>query len=282
MKLIYALCGLLLANASWAAPDLAVDAIKMPAWLVHGAQRQPLAVGTALRSGDVLLTGNGARVRLRAADGSDMRLGGNAQLDLSGIGRKHHDRPKFSAQLVLVKGAFRYTTQPGGSLHEREVSVHVAGVDVATQGADLWCRATGSGSGMVLLKSGTAMMAHGTTLYEMDRPLMSYVMTGGTPVPLSDVSPERFRKLAQETAMGVGSVRRGGRWKVNLEELKGEKATLAAYDRLRAAGYDVRILPLHAGKYRLHIIRLANRDAAEAVAGELRGKLGVRAPHVSR
>ena len=45
MKLIYALCGLLLANAAWAMPDMEVESIRMPAWVEHGARHRPLAVG---------------------------------------------------------------------------------------------------------------------------------------------------------------------------------------------------------------------------------------------
>jgi FecR protein len=287
MKLIYALCGLLLANVAWAVPDVAVEAIRMPAWLERGAQRQPLAVGMELRSGDMLLTGSGSRVLLRTAGGSYMQLGENAQLDLSGVGRKHEDHPIFSAELVLVKGAFRFTTRRGGKLHDREVTLHVAGAAVGTQGADLWCQSTGDGNGMVLLAAGAASVSQGNAaLFEMDQPLSSFVMTKGSkePMPLAGMKPERFAKLARETAIaaGTGAVRSGGRWKVSLMERKGEAGTLAAYDSLRSAGYDARIQPLPGGRYRLRIIQLPSRAEAEVLAQSLTGEMGISRPRVGR
>lgn len=74
MKLLYALCGLLLAGTAWAE---------------RGAQRFPLSPGTALDSGDMLLTGQGARVLFKAADGSAIKLGENARLQVSGLAQHY-------------------------------------------------------------------------------------------------------------------------------------------------------------------------------------------------
>ncbi|MBI1175148.1 MAG: hypothetical protein GC139_07775 [Sideroxydans sp.] len=286
MKLIYALCGLLLANAAWAVPDVVVDGVRMPAWVERGAQRQPLAVGMELRSGDVLVTGQNSRVLLKSADGSDIRLGENAEFDLSSIGRQHEAQPVFSAVLDVVKGAFRFTTSQLGKLRERQVTIKVANATLGIRGTDVWGKAAASGDDLVVLIEGRISVTHGNEApFIMDQPLTSFVMPkGAAPLPLAKIDQVQLAKLALETEIspGQGAVRSGGRWKVNLMELDGEPATLEAYDALRAAGYDVRILPLQAGKYRLRIIQLPSRAEAEALARDLSGKMGIVAPGVSR
>lgn len=286
MKLIYALCGLLLANAAWAVPDVVVDSVRMPAWLERGAQRKPLAVGMELGSGDALVTGQGSRVLLRSADGSNISLGANARVVLNKVGRQHDGRPQFQATLLLEKGPLRFTTSQRGKLRTREVAVRAAGVNVAISAGDVWCNVTDADSGMVLLLAGTASVAHGADApLALDQPLNSVVMAKGeAPLPMSGIGQKRLTKLMQETeiASGQGALRIGGRWKVNLLEQEGEVATLASYDALRSAGYDARILPLTKSKYRLRIIGSPSRAEAEALAAELRGKMGITAPQVSR
>lgn len=286
MKLIYALCGLLLANAAWAVPDVVVDGVLMPAWVERGAQRMPLAAGMELQSGDALVTGTGSRVQLKTADGSDIRLGENARFVLDKVGQQHEARPQFEAMLALEKGAFRFATPQRGKPYTRNVTVKVAGVNVTFTGGDVWAKAEGEDGGMVLLLAGTASVAHGTdALLTLDQPLTSVVMSkDAAPLPMSGTDQKRVDKLMQETAIadGLGVVRSGGKWKVNLMEQEGEDATLASYDALRTAGYDVRILPLGGGKFRLRIAQLPNRAEAEALAHNLSGKMGIVSPTVSR
>lgn len=286
MKLIYALCGLLLANAAWAVPDMVVDGVQMPAWVERGAQRMPLAVGMELQSGDALLTGADSRVLLKSADGSDIRLGENARLVLESVGRKHDGQPQFDAMLDVVKGAFRLTTSQHGKLHAREVTVKTAGVAVTTDKGDIWIRAEDDGSGMVLLLDGHAAVAHGDEApLALNEPLASVVMArDAAPLPMSGIEQKRLDKLKQQTEFvpGQGVVRSGGKWKLNLMDQDGAEAALATYDELRAAGYDVRILPLDKDKYRLRIIQLPDRAAAEALAHNLSGKMGIVSPSASR
>ena len=60
---------------------------------------------------------------------------------------------------------------------------------------------------------------------------------------------------------------------------------LRLYDALRAAGYAVRIQPQKLGEKRIYHLRLAHlpsKAEAEALAGSIRGKMGVAEPSVSR
>jgi hypothetical protein len=64
-----------------AAPSPAVvEAVQMPAWVERGGGRMPLAPGMALQSDDDLRTGADARLLLKLAEGSAVKLGENAQL----------------------------------------------------------------------------------------------------------------------------------------------------------------------------------------------------------
>lgn len=286
MKLITALIPLCLVTSAWAEPDMLVSGVKMPAWVERGAQRLPLAPGMELSNGDILLTGQNSRVLLKAADGSDIKLGESARLALSGLAQKRDGQPLFSAALNVLKGAFRFTTSAVARLRGREVKVKVAGATVGIRGTDVWGKAAETDKDVVCLIEGKISVNYlDEPAFVMDEPLSFYKMPkNAAPAPVAKVDMEQLKKWAAETeiAAGQGAARTGGVWKVDLKTVEGEAATLTAYDELRAAGYDARILPLDAGKYRLYIMQLPSRDEAAALARELTGKMGIDSPAVSR
>ncbi|TXT24568.1 MAG: Sporulation domain-containing protein [Gallionellaceae bacterium] len=309
MKLLYGLFGLLLANAAWAAPDMLVDGVKMPAWVERGAQRFPLSPGMELSSGDTLLTGQGARVLLNAADGSAIKLGENARLQVSALAQKRDGASLFSAALEVAKGAFRFTTSVLHRLHARDITVRVAGATAGIRGTDVWGKVgarmsisalekalgknldvadkeTKMDFDTVCLIEGKISITHGgETPFVMDQPQTFYVMPkGAAPLPVGGLSSEQLDKWAAETEItaGQGAARSGGKWKVRLLTADSERDALAAYDALRGAGYDARIHPLQDGQYQLRITQLPSRADAEALARELTGKMGIVAPTVGR
>jgi len=286
MKLIVLLGALLLVAPAWAEPDISVVGVKMPAWVERGSQRMPLAPGMELSNGDVLVTGQNSRVLLKAADGSDVKLGEYARIELSGLSQKRDGRPLFSAALNVLKGAFRFTTSAVAKLREREVLVKVAGATVGIRGTDVWGKAAETDKDVVCLIEGKISVNYlDEPAFVMDEPLSFYKMPkGAAPAPVAKVDLEQLKKWAAETEIpaGQGAVRAGGKWKVDLKTVEGEAKMLEAYDEFRAAGYNVRILPLTDGKYRLRIIQLPSRAEAEALARELTGKMGIETPVVSR
>ena len=309
MKLLYALCGVLLMNSVWAAPDMVVEGVKMPTWVERGLLRFPAAPGMALNNNDVLLTGAGARLLLRAADGSAIKLGENARLQLSGLGQTQASQSVFTAVMDVAKGAFRFTTGVLAKLRERQVTVKVANATIGIRGTDVWGKAGGKMGVSVMEKvtgqtlerpdkdgkvdfdvvcliEGKISVTHANTApFEMNQAQTFYVMPqDAAPLPVSSLPTEQLNKWAAETeiAAGQGAARSGGKWKINLLVANSEKETLAAYDELRDAGYAVRILPLTEGQYQLRITQLPDRAEAEALARELTGKMGVVAPVVTR
>ncbi|MGA9665704.1 MAG: SPOR domain-containing protein [Gallionella sp.] len=307
-KTVAALLLLIMAPV-YAAPDIVVQGIQMPAWLQRGKITRPLSVGMALRDGDRLITGADARILLQAADGSAIKLGENASMTISDLAKERNDKGLFTALLDVAKGAFRFTTAKIARLRPRDVTVRVAGATVGIRGTDVWGKVGGKmdiaamenamGKSLpdtdkqakmefdvVCLIEGKISVAHANEPpFVMDQPQTFYVMRkDAPPFPVAALAAEQLAKWAAETeiAAGQGAARSGGRWKVQLLTAKSEHDAIAMYDELRAAGYDAHILPLEGGQYQLRIAHLPSRTEAEALVRKLAGKMGIAAPEAIR
>ena len=103
---------LLLSLPVSAAPNAIVEGVQMPAWIERDGSRAPLVVGMEVRNGDQVRTGSNARMLVRTADGSQVKLGENAVLKFDNLHQKQVDQnPLFTAALDVLKGAFRFTTR---------------------------------------------------------------------------------------------------------------------------------------------------------------------------
>ena len=299
---------LIFANPATAAvAGMVVDGVKMPVWVERGATRLPAAPGMALNNGDGIVTGKGARILLKTADGALVKLGENAHMTISGLDSQ--PSAHFKAALNVAKGAFRFTAGILAKLRSREVTVKVANATIGVRGTDVWGKAGGNMSAAVLEKAigthpgaqnanekidfdvvclieGKIEVAYGPgEAFVMDQPQTVYVMPReATPLPVSPLASEQLGIWAAETeiAAGQGAARSDGKWKVNLLVAANAPDALAHYDELRSAGYPARILPLPDDQYQLRITQLPSRAEATALAQELTGKMGIVAPTVSR
>ena len=104
--LLLAFATALLATAVHAQPSAVVEAVQYPAWLERGGSTVPLAPGTALQSNDRVRTGSNARVQVKMAEGSTVKLGENAKVTIERV----ENRGIFRAALNVLGGAFRFTT----------------------------------------------------------------------------------------------------------------------------------------------------------------------------
>ncbi|MCZ7565685.1 MAG: hypothetical protein M5U08_19400 [Burkholderiales bacterium] len=89
-----------------AAQDAVVDSVQMPAWLERDGRVAPLAPGMALESRDAVRTGPEARLLLKLAEGSSVKLGANAVLRLDGVAMRREDGV-FAAAMKVLAGAGR-------------------------------------------------------------------------------------------------------------------------------------------------------------------------------
>ena len=265
-----------------------VDSVQMPAWVERKGVRQPLVPGQALENHDRVLTGTDARVLINLAEGSAVKLGENAQLDLNALG--HRENRVFTAALDVARGAFRFTTGVFSKLRQpRAINVRIATITAGIRGTDLWGSSDGERDLICLLEGHITVFHAQDEARQMSEPLSFYVAPkGAAPKPIDKVDVEQVGKWSAQTEVQVGSgyARRGGKWKVELATLDGEADALALYDRARAAGYAVRIKP-RAGangayRYALRVMQLPTQAEAAMLAAKLKTSLELAAPVVTR
>ncbi|MBI3936271.1 MAG: SPOR domain-containing protein [Betaproteobacteria bacterium] len=279
---------MLVAGQLAAAPNLTVEGVQMPAWVEHQGVKLPLGLETPLQTGDRILTGPGARVLLRLGDGSLIKLGENAVLALDELARKRLDvREVVMASLDVVRGAFRFTTQAlTRQKIERDVRVKIVTITMGIRGTDVWGKGAADRD-IVCLIEGAIEVRHRDKSFTMQEPLSFYIAPRDKPAgPVARVSREQLRQWALETEItaGAGAVRRGGRWKVYAATAETQQEALAAYDKLRDAGYAAEIRPVKregATQYRVRIANLPSEKEGRALAARLKAELAIAEPRVS-
>jgi cell division septation protein DedD len=265
-----------------------VDSVQMPAWVDRKGVRQPLAPGQSLQNHDRVVTGADARVLISLAEGSAVKLGENAQLDLNALGRR--ENRVFTAALDVAQGAFRFTTGVFSKLRQqRAINVRIATITAGIRGTDLWGSSDGERDLVCLLEGHITVLHPQDEAREMSEPLSVYTAPkGAAPGPIDKVDAEQVRVWSAQTEVQVGGgyARRGGKWKVELATLESEGEALALYDRARAAGYAVRIKPLSgeggAYRYAVRVMQLPTQAEAVMLAAKLTPALELAAPVVTR
>ena len=274
-----ALLALLLTGQTLAA-DLRVIGVQLPAWVERGNVHQPLTPGMELRASDSVHTGPGARLLLRMGEGSNVKLGENAVLQLDTLGVAQEDKGLFRAALSVLTGAFRFTTDKLLKSNRREITVHVAAVTAGIRGTDLWGRA-GSDKDIVCLIEGKIEVAkEGHMPVTMSDPLSFYVAPkDGDPLPVAAVPPEKLQQWAQETeiADGMPVLRAEGRYSVQVAMAGSQQEALAWYDQLRAAGYPAKIRPQGRKHFSVRVPGLSDATGAAALAQRLSSEFKTQA-----
>ena len=266
---------LALVAAPAAAQTLTVEGVVSPAWVERGGQRLPVAAGMRLDNKDRVVTGDGARLLLRLAEGSAVKLGENATLALDGLAQEKggDSRRLVTAALDVVKGAFRFTTgifesRPAG----RDVKIRIRTVNAGIRGTDLWGKSDDKRD-LVCLIEGKISVAHPQAgEFTMADPLSFFVAPrDAKPLPVAPVNPKQLEEWAAETEIqpGSGALRRGGRVSVDAAVSGDQAAARAHLDKLRAAGYPAVMRTVKVAdraEYRVRVQSFpTQRDAAAAV-----------------
>ncbi len=288
LRLSPILFALLMNNAAYAAADLTVQGVQMPAWLQRDNAQYPLSIGTTLNNDDKIITGANARVLLQGADGSAIKLGQNANLRVSNLAQKYEDKPLFTALLDVAKGAFRFTTAALAKNKPRAVTINVANSTIGIRGTDVWGK-DGDDKGIVCLIEGKiAVQGADQSQFEMADALTFYEMPKGSAAKaVTAVEPAQLALWAAETeiAPDAAAAKTGGKWKVVLLTAADQASALTAYDAWHNAGYAVRLMPVLQGDahvYQVRIESFASKAAALQLAKQVTGKLGADAPSVIR
>jgi hypothetical protein len=268
----------LAAAASWAQPAV-VEAVQYPAWLERGGSAVPLTPGIALQPSDTLRTGGNARVQLKLAEGSTVKLGENARFTVERV----EDRGVFRAALLIVAGAFRFTTDKLAGNRRRDIAIKVKTVTAGIRGTDLWGKSTDQRDLVCLLDGRITVGAEGHPQVTLDQPLDFYQKPRDGPPEVSKVDAKQIEEWAAETEIaGDGpAARAGGRWRVVAAKYESRDPALATSRRLRAAGYPAEIAGPVGGIFSVQVRGLAGEREARALMANLRSIPGITIPAVS-
>jgi hypothetical protein len=232
-----------------------------------------------------LRTGANSKLLLRMAEGSLVRLGegGTLKLDQMGQGKDK----VFAAALNVVQGAFRFTTAALRVQPRRNINITIATLAAGIRGTDLWGKAAVDRDILCLIEGKIEVRRGQDPPFQMDQPLSLYIAPrDAPPQPVAPIDPEQLRIFAAETeiAPGSGAAYRGGKWKVIAASFEKRGEALRLYEALRAGGYAAEIRTALLRGKRIYDVRLAHlpsRAEAEALAGSIRGRMGVDNPRVA-
>jgi len=258
-----------------AAPDTVVEGIQLPAWVTRDGKRQPLALGTELRSNDEVSTGASSRLLLRLGDGSMVKLGENGKLQLSDLVQKRKEG-FITATLRVLEGAFRFTTEAAAKNRgTRDITVQFPTVTAGIRGTDIWGKNLGDKEVVVLIEGKITVTRKGDAPVQMNDPLTYLQAPNSGPATVQAVPMDQLKAWAAETEIGEGkgALRKGGRWKLYIGSYQQQLEALSLYDSLRREGYPVRIQPRQADGEPLYRVRLAgfsSEQEANALGARLK------------
>ena len=260
---------------SQAAQDMLVEGIRLPAWVIRDGQRQPLALGAALKASDQVSTGSNARALLRLADASMVKLGENASLQLSELVQKPRDH-FIGATLKVLEGAFRFTTETAMKYRaRRNITVQFATLTAGIRGTDIWGKNLGDREVIVLIEGKITVTKAGEPTMQMTDALTYLQAPSAGAMTTQPVVADQLKAWAEETELGEaqGSLRKGGRWKLYIGNYRQQLEALSLYDSLRREGYPVRIQPQQTDdgtRYRLRLAGFPSEQEADAVGLRLK------------
>lgn len=260
-----------------AADLMRVEGLQMPAWVERDGKREPLLPGMALRNGDTVMTGDGARALLRLADGSTVKLGENGRLSLAGMDKRPGSATTelVTASLDVLAGAFRFTTTTLFKFRgERDVKVKIVTMTAGIRGTDVWGKAA-SDRDIVCLIRGTIEVTRGPDNFTMAEPMSFFIAPrNAAPAPVARVSEQQLAEWAKETDIPKGSgVRKGGAFGVLAVTHTDEKLARQAQAELGSLGFasSLRTVKTETGAtYYVRIAQLASKQEADAIAAKLK------------
>ena len=277
-RLLLTLAAALLATAVQAQPSAVVEAVQYPAWLERGGSRVPLTPGTTLQSSDQVRTGDNARVQVKLAEGSTVKLGENAKVTIDRV----ENRGFFRAALQVLGGAFRFTTDAAGKAKSRDVTIKVKNVTAGIRGTDLWGKSTDERDLVCLLEGKISVGAEGHPTVTLDTPLDFYQKPRDGAPQVAKVDRAQIDQWATETdiAKDGAAARAGGGWRVVAATFAKRDEALALNRRLRNAGYPASVASGAKG-FEVQVAGLAGESEARALTANLRKEAGVSLPTVS-
>ena len=252
-----------------------VEAVQYPAWLERGGHAVPLTPGTVLQPRDGLRTGGNARVQMKMAEGSTVKLGENAKFIIDTA----DNRGAFRAALSVIAGAFRFTTDELRKSQKRDVTIRVKNVTAGIRGTDLWGKSTDERDLVCLLEGSISVGSQGHPEVTLDKPLDFYQKPRDGAPSVAKVDEAQIKLWAAETELspeGPGATR-GGTWAVIAGKYGKRDHALELNRILRANGYPTEVA-VRDGLFVVQIGGLVGESEARALMANLRQVKGVALP----
>jgi len=285
--LFFLITALVLGTATaYADSGATVDAIQMPAWYDRDGKTYPLKPGVKLYSGDAVRTGQNSRALLRMNEGSTVKLGEDAILNLSSLTPAKKEEGIFAALMRVSRGAFRFTTTEIGKLRKRNVDVEIGHVTVGIRGTDIWGRSKTDEDLFCLIEGNVTVQREGEAEFTMQEPLKYIVAEKGKPT--SAVMPVDMNELGgwaaeTETQQGRGILTATGEWAVNMMSLQNTEAASTLQQQLHDAGFaaDINAVQVNGQNWlRLRIEGFVSRQDASSFANTINDQYGIQQPWV--
>jgi len=263
-----------------------VEAIQMPAWYDRDGVSHPLKPGIKLYSGDVIRTGKNARALLRMTEGSIVKLGEDAKLNINTLTPPKQKEGVFAALLRITRGAFRFTTTEIGKNLKRNVDVKIGHVTVGIRGTDIWGRSRTGEDLFCLIEGKVNIERDGEAGFSMQDPLTYLVAAEDKPTTaVTPVDMNELGKWAQETEIqpGQGTLTVSGEWSVNMMSLQNSAAADNLQKQLHDAGFaaDIREAQVSGQAWlRVRIEGFVSRQDASSFASTIDNQYGIQRPWV--
>ena len=238
--------------------------------------RLPLLPGTQLRAGDQVFTGAGARLLIKLAEGSVVKLGENAQMTFAEVARS---MDLCKAVLDVLQGAFRFTTELIGQKRKREVDIRVANVTAGIRGTDLWGKSTADRDWVVLLEGKIQVGSEGNPSVTLDKPLDLYQVPRGAAPEVTRSDQKTVDEWAAETELlkDGPAAEKGGRWRTVAAVKRQRDEARALVRTLRAAGFPGEIVAKE-DYFIVQVSGLASEAAARGLVAAIRTLPGAELP----
>ncbi|HYW04744.1 MAG TPA: SPOR domain-containing protein [Gammaproteobacteria bacterium] len=269
------------APAAAPGPVLQVEAVLAPAWIGHGKSRRAVSPGDPVRPGEHLLTGRHGGIRAVLSDGTRLRLGPDAELDLGTL----RQQPRHSLDASLKRGVLRYAAPEAVPLIRLNLSL--GPLQCRLHGADALAFVTPR-PGVLLLAGDVLMGPPGGQPTWHSKPDTRYVLSpGGDELSAQPLPHARAKSVAGRLDLPSGSgIREAhGHWAVNLASLRDRARARHLAKRLDRAGIaaDTRRFRVHGDPwYRVAVNGFVSRADAERFARSLRGRFRIGPPWVRK
>ena len=285
------------ASSGLAAPgdEAVVEQVQWPAWVETAGGRAPVRAGQILGVKDRLLTGDKARMVIRLADGSAVKLGERTELSIAALGER--EVGVLTAGLEVTKGAFRFTTGLFRQiLGKREVNVRFPTLTIGVRGTDFWGK-TDESRELVLLIEGTIALTRppGATGRNEDKAAdeerhlavpMNYLFSDRRgPLQERTASAQELARWAMETEPDEAqpSASPQGKFTATIAGALTRPRADATVAHLRAMGYPVDVAAFAPAvdpssgearkRYAVVLARLGSAEAAKVMRQTLRNAL---------